>query len=58
MKKYTIIYSVRVGWRNMHCMSVERDRVETNDLKSLIDSPKYEGHVHFIFEGWPTLEGE
>ena len=53
--KYTIIYSVYVG---NNCYLQQMDRVETRNLDSLIRQDKYMGGMHFIFEGWPKLEGE
>jgi hypothetical protein len=58
MKRYTIIFGVPVGRGNMHATAIKFDRVETNNLKSLIEQDKYCGNVAFIFEGWPILEGE
>jgi hypothetical protein len=57
MEKFTIVYSRPVG---NNCCAVEIDRVEIKreDLRKLIDSDKYNGFTHFIFEGWPQLEGE
>jgi hypothetical protein len=58
MKRYTIIYGVPVGRANMRATLIKFDRVETNNLKDLIEEDKYNGAVAYIFEGWPILEGE
>ena len=58
MKRYTIIYGQQVGRANMQATLIKFDRVETNNLKSLIEDDKYCGNVAYIFEGWPILEGE
>lgn len=58
MKKYTIVYGYmfRAG---SHSHSITKyDRVETDDLKSVIAEPKYDNNIWFIFEGHPKLEGE
>lgn len=58
MNKYTIIYLCPVGIGNMQSTIVKSDRVETDDLKKLINSDKYNGYTSMIFEGWPRQEGE
>lgn len=58
MKQYTIIYSVPVGRANTRASVVKSDRVETTNLRDLLSQDKYYGYVHFVFEGWPILEGE
>lgn len=57
-KKYTIIYSEHVGPANHRNSVVRLDRVETENLEELIKVSKYNGCSHYIFEGWPALEGE
>jgi hypothetical protein len=58
MKRYTIIYA-HTGQCGSHAFSIPRmDRVETTNLKDLLSQDKYYGYVHFVFEGWPVLEGE
>ena len=58
MKKYTIIYA-ETGQRGSHSYSITRhDRVETDNLKTFLESDKYNANVYMVFEGWPKLEGE
>jgi hypothetical protein len=56
-KKYTIGYiecRQIVGHRSI----VKYDRVETDNLKELLESYKHSTNTSFIFEGWPKVEGE
>ena len=57
-KKYTIIYGVSGQCGSHSYSTVHMDRVETDDLSKLVDDDKYGGNLHYIFEGWPKLEGE
>jgi hypothetical protein len=55
VKRYTIVYSEPVG---NHVYKTCYDRVETDDLSSLLKNEKYDAYVHFVFDGWPAEEGE
>ena len=58
MNKFTIVYSECFTIGSHRSCMVMYDRVETDNLSKLIIDGKYDGNVHFIFEGWPKLEGE
>jgi hypothetical protein len=58
MKKYTIVYGVS-GRCGSHSYSIPHfDRIETDDLNTFCNQDKYFGNIHWIFEGWPKIDGE
>ena len=59
MKKYTIVYGEWFNIGSQRHSLVKYERVETDDLANLIKTEeRFDCNTHFIFEGWPKLEGE
>lgn len=50
-KKYTIVYAEGGNHtRPFPCC----DKIETDDIKSLVKSYRYNGYTYIVFESWPT----
>jgi hypothetical protein len=52
MKKYTIIYGEWWNSGSHRHSTTKYDKVETDDLKKLLDTDKYSANIWFVFDGW------
>jgi hypothetical protein len=52
MKQYTIVYGDWFMVGSNRNSITKYDKVETDNLKDLLDDDKYFGNLWFVFDGW------